>query len=138
MTEIPEDELSCTCCRAAGPGGQGVNTTDSAVQLRFDAAHSRILDEAVRKRLLQLAGSRATAAGEIVITAAAFRSQRQNRLAALARLQALIQAARHPPRPRRRTAVPGAQKRQRRENKARRAALKQSRRTRHDHSPDGE
>ncbi|MFX6330889.1 alternative ribosome rescue aminoacyl-tRNA hydrolase ArfB, partial [Acinetobacter baumannii] len=75
------------------PGGQHVNTTSSAVQLRFDLRNTRSLPEDVAARLAVLAGSRLTKDGVIVITADGHRSQRMNRDEALARLVELIRSA---------------------------------------------
>ena len=64
---IREEEIREKFIRASGPGGQNVNKVATAVELRFDAANSSSLPGDVRARLLALAGSRATSAGEIVI-----------------------------------------------------------------------
>ncbi|HEY6578404.1 MAG TPA: peptide chain release factor-like protein, partial [Rhizomicrobium sp.] len=53
---IEESELEETFILATGPGGQNVNKVASAVQLRFDAAHSPSLPEAMRARLVPIAG----------------------------------------------------------------------------------
>jgi ribosome-associated protein len=100
---LDADELALTAIRASAPGGQNVNKVSSAVQLRFDAARSPSLPEAVRARLLRLAGRRATADGVIVITAQRHRSQERNREEAVARLVALVAEAAVPPVPRRPT-----------------------------------
>ena len=107
---ISESELQFSCVHANGPGGQGVNTSSSAVQLRFDVKNSPSLSAEIKERLLRLAGSRATADGEVVILATEFRSQLRNREAARARLQELLDQAATPPKPRRPTKCPRSQK----------------------------
>ncbi len=110
---IPEEELQESFVRAAGPGGQNVNKVETAVELRFDAANSPSLPEAVRARLLRMAGRRATEAGVIVVKAQEHRFQARNREAARARLAEMIRAAAAPPPPPRRATKPtlGSQKR---------------------------
>ena len=100
---IPEEELRFSCCRASGPGGQHVNRTSSAVQLRFDAAASPSLPEDVRERLLKLPDSRLSSEGVLVIDAREHRSQLRNKECAIARLAALIARASAKPKPRRKT-----------------------------------
>lgn len=121
---IPEAELEEKFVLASGPGGQGVNTTSSAVQLRFHAATSTALPGDVRERLLRLAGSQATTGGVIVIDARRHRSQAMNRRDARARLVELVRRAWHEPRPRRSTRVPRAARRRRLERKRRRSRTK--------------
>jgi ribosome-associated protein len=126
--EIPDNEITLGFIRADGPGGQHVNKTATAVQLRFDVRHSPSLPEAVRQRLERLAGRRLTGDGVLVIDARSQRSQKQNREEALERLRGLIEAASHPPRPRRPTKPTTASRRRRLETKRRRARLKHQRR----------
>lgn len=90
---IPEDELEESFVRASGPGGQNVNKVSSAVQLRFNVAASPSLPDAVKERLLKIAGRKATADGVIVITANRFRDQPRNRDDARERLADMVAQA---------------------------------------------
>jgi ribosome-associated protein len=124
---IDEKEIEERFIRASGPGGQNVNKVASAVQLRFDAARSAALSDAIRARLLKLAGARATKDGVILIEASRLRDQAKNRADARARLAALIEKAATPPKKRIATKTPFSQKKKRREAKARRSEVKQGR-----------
>lgn len=93
---IPRDELSVRFTRSSGPGGQGVNTTDSRVRLSWDVASSRVLSDAQRTRLTALLGARLVA-GVLTVTASEHREQRRNRAAAEARLVALVAEGIAPP-----------------------------------------
>ncbi len=125
---IPESELTLSFVRADGPGGQHVNKTATAVQLRFDVARSPSLPEPVRKRLMRLAGRRLSSEGILIIDARSQRSQKQNREEALERLADLVRSAAKPPRRRKPTRPSKASRRRRLESKRQRARLKQSRR----------
>ena len=124
---IDERELEERFILASGPGGQNVNKVASAVQLRFDAARSPSLPEDVRERLKRLAGSRMSADGVIVITAARFRSQERNRADARERLVELIRRAAERPKRRRPTRPSAAARAQRTDAKVRRGQIKRSR-----------
>jgi len=123
----PEHELEERFIRSGGPGGQHVNRTESGVQLRFDPGASGFLPEAVIRRLLKLAGNRASTAGVITIEATEHRSQHRNREQARARLAELIEQAHRRPRKRVKTRPSRAAKKKRLRAKRHRAGLKQQR-----------
>lgn len=127
---IDPAEIRESFVRAAGPGGQHVNTTSTAVQLRFDVRHSPSLPADVRRRLERLAGRRLTREGVLVLVAQGQRSQLRNREEALARLVELIRAAAQPPVPRKKTRPSKASKRRRVDDKKRHGTIKSLRRSR--------
>ena len=125
---IPAEELGWRFSRSGGPGGQGVNTTDSRVELSWDVAGSAVLTPLLRDRALERLAGRLVD-GVVTITASQFRSQLRNRQAARARLAALIRDAIAPPAPPRRPTRPSNRARQRRlDDKRRRAETKRLRR----------
>jgi ribosome-associated protein len=124
---IPSTELLERFSRASGPGGQGVNTTDSRVELRWDIARSAAVSDAQRARLVERLGGRISD-GVLSIVASEHRSQLQNRAAARARLASLLVDALAPAPPARRPTRPTRAARERRlETKRRRGELKAAR-----------
>lgn len=121
---IDSDELQESFTRAGGPGGQHVNTTDSAVLLRFDVENSPSLPEAVKARLAILAGSRLTRDGVLVLRSEGARSQLLNRAEVRERLVELIREATVVPKRRRPTKPSKAAKAKRMEGKTKRATVK--------------
>ncbi|MEU8271775.1 alternative ribosome rescue aminoacyl-tRNA hydrolase ArfB [Sphaerisporangium sp. NPDC049002] len=102
---IPEAELSWRFSRSSGPGGQGVNTTDSRVELSFDLAATTALPQPLKDRALERLSSRLVD-GVITIAASEYRSQLRNREAAKLRLTHLIDQAIAPPPKKRRATKP--------------------------------
>lgn len=124
---VPAAELTERFSRSSGPGGQGVNTTDSRVQLSWSPATSAALTEAQRGRVVAALASRLVD-GVITIDASEHRSQRQNRQAARTRLaDGIRQALAPPPPPRRETKPTKGSQRRRLAAKARRADVKSGR-----------
>ena len=124
---LADDDVSEQFVRSPGPGGQNVNKLETAVQLRFDARGSKSLSDDVRSRLLEIAGTRATKHGEIVINAHRFRTRERNREDALERLVALVRQAAVVVKPRRATQPSRTAKRRRVEDKRRRSQVKGTR-----------
>ncbi|MDH3199153.1 MAG: alternative ribosome rescue aminoacyl-tRNA hydrolase ArfB [Candidatus Krumholzibacteria bacterium] len=125
---IEESELRFEFVRASGPGGQNVNKVATAVQLRFDVAHSQSLPEWVRARLMGLAGRRVTRDGVLVIRASRHRTQERNRQDAVDRLVALVREAAKRPKVRRSTAPTRASREARLDEKRRQSRRKRTRR----------
>ena len=121
---LDPDEIEESFVRAAGPGGQHVNKTSSAVQLRFDVRRSPSLPDDVRHRLERLAGRRLTNDGVLVLVAQGERSQKRNREDALERLVELVREAARPPVPRKKTRPTLGSKRRRLDDKKKHGALK--------------
>ncbi len=123
---IPLEELEFRASRASGPGGQGVNTTDSRVELRFDLAGSPSLPPDLKERAIRHLASRLDSAGRLRVVAQTQRSQLANRRDAIERFATLLGDAVAVPRSRRPTR-PGAAAARRREAKRQRAATKRLR-----------
>lgn len=124
---IPAAELSWRFSRSSGPGGQGVNTADSRVELMWDAAASAVLSRAQRERVLERLSDRLID-GVLTIAASEHRAQLRNRDAARARLAALVGEAVRPPAPPRRATKPTRGSKERRlQAKQRRTDVKKMR-----------
>ena len=120
-------ELSEQFIRASGPGGQNVNKTSSAVELRFEAERSPSLSEPVKKRLKKIAGAKWTKEGAIVLKCDETRHQVRNREIVLKRLKEMIKKSLVTPRKRLATRPTLASHRRRLAAKKNRADLKSNR-----------
>ncbi|SES26665.1 ribosome-associated protein [Actinokineospora terrae] len=124
---VPAGELRERFSRSSGPGGQGVNTADSRVELSFDVARSPSIPDTLRGRMLARLGNRLVD-GVLTIAASEYRAQLANRTAARERLAALLRQAAAPPPPSRRDTKPSRGSRERRLTaKKQRSQTKQTR-----------
>jgi ribosome-associated protein len=125
---IPAAELAWRFSRSSGPGGQGVNTTDSRVELSWDLGGSSLLPTVLKERAVERLGSRLVS-GVLTVTASEHRSQLRNREAAAARLGGLVASAvAAPPRVRRATRPSKGSVERRISAKKRRGETKRNRR----------
>ena len=124
---VPAGELIERFSHASGPGGQGVNTADSRVQLSLDLAATVALNDKQRERAMSVLGDRLSGT-VLTITAAEHRSQRRNRAAARERLANVLRTALTPPTPRRATKPTRGSKLRRMVDKKKRSEVKARRR----------
>jgi ribosome-associated protein len=127
---VPATGLVERFSRASGPGGQGVNTADSRVELELDVTALPGLDEPRRRRLVSSLGPRLVDGRLLVVTASEHRQQRHNRVAARERMASLLRAALAPPPPPRRPTRPTRGSTQRRLDAKRRRSDTKATRTR--------
>ncbi|WP_033074132.1 alternative ribosome rescue aminoacyl-tRNA hydrolase ArfB [Sphingopyxis sp. MWB1] len=126
MADIPESAITERFLAGSGPGGQNVNKVATACQLRVNVYALGLPPDAYR-RLKQLAGSKWTADGELLILARRFRTQEANRADARQRLSDLIDAALVRPERRIKTKPSKAAKARRVDGKKARSAIKAGR-----------
>ena len=129
---IGDDEFTERMVKASGPGGQHVNKTSNAVELRFDVGASSLADE-VKERLRRLAGSRLSQEDVLILFSQGSRSLEMNRQEARERLAELVRQALHRPKSRRPTKPTYASKLKRLEGKTRRSGIKSGRGRPSDH-----
>jgi len=120
---LPLHEISFNAITAGGPGGQHVNRSQTAIQLRFDIARSS-LPERIRQRLRGLAAGQVSNEGVLIITARNHRSQEQNRREALERLRELVLKASEVRKKRRPTKPSKSAQKKRVDRKTRRGQIK--------------
>ena len=125
---LRESELKWDFIRSSGPGGQNVNKVATAVQLRFEVFRSPSLPEAVRQRLVRIAGKRVSKEGVLLIDARRFRTQERNRQDAVERLVQWILRASERPKKRIKTQPTSSSKERRLEGKRQRSETKRLRR----------
>ena len=126
LVPIVPEEVECTAIRAQGAGGQNVNKVSSAIHLRYSIPDSS-LPEDIKTRLMALSDQRITAEGVVVIKAQTTRSQEQNKLDAMERLQALVDSVAVLPKPRKATKPTKSSQRKRLDTKATRGDVKKLR-----------
>lgn len=126
LPPLPEEAIEERFLAATGPGGQNVNKVATAVQLRLDVYALR-LPPPVFARLRELAGSRMTGDGALVVTARRFRTQEANRADARERLAELVARAHDLPARRLKTRPSKAAKAKRLESKTARSIVKRGR-----------
>ncbi|WP_180143019.1 alternative ribosome rescue aminoacyl-tRNA hydrolase ArfB [Desulfoluna butyratoxydans] len=123
---LGDDEVEISAVKASGPGGQHVNTSATAIHLRFDIRASS-LPEVYKERLLALSDHRITDEGMVIIKSREHRSREMNRQAALERLISLIRGVTAAPKKRRPTRPSKNARERRLKAKTRRGDLKKSR-----------
>ncbi len=125
---IPDAELEWRFTGSGGPGGQHANTSNTAVELRFNVEASPQLNDRLKERIRRRVGNRITAAGDLIVHSSEHRSQTRNRAEAMKRLAEVLDEGIRPPEKRRKPTRPSrSAKRRRLDEKKRRGELKASR-----------
>jgi len=124
---ISDDELMFKASRSGGPGGQNVNKVNTRITLFFDVANCESFSDGQKRQILSRLATRADRNGLIRVASQKFRTQKENRRAAVERLQQLLAEALKTRSVRKKTKVPFAAKKRRLEEKRRRSLLKQQR-----------
>lgn len=130
--EIPLSELVYTASRSSGPGGQHVNTSDTRIQVRWNARNSVALKESERALVLAKLSSRLTEAGDLILASDSHRSQRRNREDVTQRLAAMVAEALIKPKPRKKSKPSRAAKEKRLNEKRRKSLTKKDRGKKYD------
>lgn len=125
--QIPEDEIEWQGVRASGPGGQNVNKVNSKVEIRFNIHRSRSIPAALKNRILEQAGGRVSASGDIIVVAGRFRDQPRNREDGIVRLIALLKTFIYVPERRRATKPTRSSKERRHDSKREQSSKKTAR-----------
>lgn len=125
---IPAHELEITASRSGGAGGQHVNKTSTRITLRWNIPRTQALDEQQKQRVFTKLQSELTTEGDLIIHSSTYRSQQQNRKAALDILAQKIRNALHVPKKRMKSKLPQQAKEVRLEKKKKHSEVKKMRR----------
>lgn len=124
---VPESEIAAEYSRAAGPGGQHVNKTETRVTLRWSVADSAAISDEVREKLRRRLASRLTKDGELLVSVETHRSRLRNTELAYERMQEILQKALAEPKKRKPTKPSRGAKERRLKAKRKTAEKKQAR-----------
>lgn len=124
---IPFHEIEFSVSRSGGPGGQNVNKTNSAVQLRFNLIETQAFNEVEKARLLEKLRPKLTLTGDLLIRSQESRDQDQNRKTCIAKLEQMLAGAYHRDPPRKKTKPTKSSVRKRAESKKARSEIKAGR-----------
>ncbi|MHB9029892.1 MAG: alternative ribosome rescue aminoacyl-tRNA hydrolase ArfB [Candidatus Latescibacterota bacterium] len=126
-TLIPGDELEFVASRSSGPGGQNVNKVNTRMTVRFDVRNSPNLTEEQKALIQERLRTRITLEGILQVSSQQYRTQGENRSAAVGRLTALLRSALERKPKRKKTRTPLSAHRERLEEKRHRGQIKKER-----------